>query len=505
MADEIERAPMTEVEVPADQAVNRVAIGPQSSEISPFSSGLRRLQFGKWKEGDSEFAGRAKIASFRASVAQVQWLARESRPDVAGPASLLAAALREPTVADAMVLTCKFLRGSAEQRITVWALDPVSVVFVTASDIRETYGEAWRHGDHGDNGRDHGDAGPRSPFGYGRAGRKDVAQSMQNAWTFRSRSMLCRREEAGECTPAAGSRDGAWEAGAGRRRGGPGCCCGGLFGGGLRQALLEEQLAHLRKQVADLQQRRGLLQDAVDQHGMWLRQMPLQFTVGHYNILAGYMGANMEPWFLYGPDLRPSRRRKVLEQHAAVGRDGRPAHPGWPNYARGVLTDEDRDRRGGGRAPAALRVERPQGDRLLEVIERLNTDVLSLVECDHYEDHFRPALVSLGYESVWRKRPRPTSKDGCCIAWRRNMFDLVGERKIEYRDKRDIKDRIALAVLLRVRLNGAMLCVVSTHLARNPEMIELDYLRTRQLLQLVETISSRPTERLTLQSSWQGT
>ncbi|CAK0908679.1 unnamed protein product, partial [Prorocentrum cordatum] len=66
----------------------------------------------------------------------VQWLARESRPDVAGSASLLAAALPPPTVADALALikTCKFLKASPEQRLAIWSLDPASVVFAIASD-----------------------------------------------------------------------------------------------------------------------------------------------------------------------------------------------------------------------------------------------------------------------------------------------------------------------------------------------------------------------------------
>jgi hypothetical protein len=30
------------------------------------------------------------------------------------------------------------------------------------------------------------------------------------------------------------------------------------------------------------------------------------------------------------------------------------------------------------------------------------------------QDFFRPELDALGYDSVWRKRPRPGSADGCC-------------------------------------------------------------------------------------------
>lgn len=41
------------------------------------------------------------------------------------------------------------------------------------------------------------------------------------------------------------------------------------------------------------------------------------------------------------------------------------------------------------------------------------------------QDHFKPALEELGYDSTWRKRPRPSSADGCCVAWRqaRGFFE----------------------------------------------------------------------------------
>ncbi|CAK0800566.1 unnamed protein product, partial [Prorocentrum cordatum] len=135
-----------------------------------------RFHFGKWKTEEADFAGRHllqtpdgiavdqekyireqlstmyltkdrrsqpesplsrdEISSHRTVAVQVQWLARESRPDVAGSASLLAAALPAPSVADALALikVCKHVKAPLEQRLTTWALDPSSVTFVTASD-----------------------------------------------------------------------------------------------------------------------------------------------------------------------------------------------------------------------------------------------------------------------------------------------------------------------------------------------------------------------------------
>ncbi|CAK0903387.1 unnamed protein product, partial [Prorocentrum cordatum] len=113
-----------------------------------------RFRFGKWCQSDSEFAGRHlrqfQVKSYRAVVAQVQWVARESRPDVAGAASILAGAMPTPLVSHALLLgkVCKFLKATASQRLTIWALDPVSLVFVTASDASGP-GSASRGGSQG--------------------------------------------------------------------------------------------------------------------------------------------------------------------------------------------------------------------------------------------------------------------------------------------------------------------------------------------------------------------
>lgn len=114
-----------------------------------------------------------------------------------------------------------------------------------------------------------------------------------------------------------------------------------------------------------------------------LRQMPLHFTVGQYNILAGYLGKNMEPWFLYGVDMPEERRRRIIKLHHERDSEGRYVHLGWPNYVRGILSDEE-----------IKQVERVHGEhfrwdkrktRILNVIASLDVDLLSIVECDHYD------------------------------------------------------------------------------------------------------------------------
>ena len=54
-------------------------------------------------------------------------------------------------------------------------------------------------------------------------------------------------------------------------------------------------------------------------------------------------------------------------------------------------------------------------------------DLITLSECDHYDDFWRARFDEAGYESVWRKRPRPSANDGCAIGWRRSTFELVAE------------------------------------------------------------------------------
>jgi len=72
-----------------------------------------------------------------------------------------------------------------------------------------------------------------------------------------------------------------------------------------------------------------------------LKRQPLEFTVGQYNILAGYLGNNMEPWFLYGVDMPDERRKEVFKMHGERLPNGKPKNAGWPNYVKGILSDAE--------------------------------------------------------------------------------------------------------------------------------------------------------------------
>ena len=76
------------------------------------------------------------MSDFRTMVAKIQWVARESRPDVAGSASLLSVCLPSPTLSDAStgMKVSRYVRSTASRSFRIWPLDPSTLIFVTASD-----------------------------------------------------------------------------------------------------------------------------------------------------------------------------------------------------------------------------------------------------------------------------------------------------------------------------------------------------------------------------------
>jgi len=243
---------------------------------------------------------------------------------------------------------------------------------------------------------------------------------------------------------------------------------------------LKAQVANLSAQVASLTAR--------------IRQLGFRFTVAQYNILAGYLGNNTEPWFMYGVDMPAERRSKVIEKHGERGDDGKYVNVGWPKYVKGILSDEEI-----AKVEAVDQADFSWEARKLRVVEQirsLDADVVSLVECDDYHEFFEAQLASMGYDSTWSKRPRPGSADGCCIAWKRHVFTLDKPAAVEeYVDRYDpvrqktYKDRIALLTLLRFVSSEQRVVVVSTHLTRNPEDPKMDALRAKQIGQVLRKIT----------------
>merc|ERR1719188_2207977 len=68
-----------------------------------------------------------------------------------------------------------------------------------------------------------------------------------------------------------------------------------------------------------------------------LASEPPAFTVKQYNILAGYLGQNTQPWFLYGKDLCSpegiKRRENIIQKfYKRDPATGQYKYLGWPKY-----------------------------------------------------------------------------------------------------------------------------------------------------------------------------
>ena len=139
-----------------------------------------RFQFGKWEDGEAEYAGRfvkvtpdrillhqekyineqifpvalskgrrsqkdslltqEEFQSFRSAVYKVNWVAKETRPEVCGTASLMASRLTKATVDDVIVLNknINYLRSTSSRPLILWRHDPVNMAFLAVSDAGGT-------------------------------------------------------------------------------------------------------------------------------------------------------------------------------------------------------------------------------------------------------------------------------------------------------------------------------------------------------------------------------
>lgn len=222
------------------------------------------------------------------------------------------------------------------------------------------------------------------------------------------------------------------------------------------------------------------------------RASPPDFVVVQYNILAGYLGDNRQPWFLYGIPISPERREQIMRKFYQRDSEGRYINLGWPKYVHGILTSEEQA------LVESLDLKHFNWEtrrrRLLNEMFHLNADLLSLVELDHYEEFFKPELHSRGYGSIWKKRPRSASIDGCGIFYRKSVFTLLDHDSIEFVDRQDpatrqkFKDRVGLLAFLR-HVSGHRIIFISTHLARNPEDEKQTKSRAKQAAQLMQLLT----------------
>ena len=65
---------------------------------------------------------------------------------------------------------------------------------------------------------------------------------------------------------------------------------------------------------------------------------------------------------------------------------------------------------------------RSRSERLWSELRAADSDLITLAECDHYDDFWEPQLRDAGYQSVYRQRPRQSSQDGSLVGWHIRIF-----------------------------------------------------------------------------------
>lgn len=220
-----------------------------------------------------------------------------------------------------------------------------------------------------------------------------------------------------------------------------------------------------------------------------------------YNILASYLGSNLEPWFLYGKDLtnataikkRENQQRQVLAKMYEK-KEGKFVNDSF----RECLT------------PEALIKDKPscqtfkgifsddelknlheydvkffswdkRKEKIITAIKEQKPDIISLVELDDLE-YIKQELGHYGYDFL--KRPRSNSFDGAGIFYLKNRFEPKEEIKLTYKDN----DRVALLVKFHDKTANRDFLFASTHLMREPDDMEKEAIRVEEIEQLLNKI-----------------
>lgn len=110
-------------------------------------------------------------------------------------------------------------------------------------------------------------------------------------------------------------------------------------------------------------------------------------------------------------------------------------------------------------------------NRLLDLIKTTNPDILSIVECDHYDDFWQPELTSLGYNWMQISRKKNTTKTHGVALFIKPIFTV--------QDVFHLDTMVAaLGVKLLHQETGQEFDVVNTHLkAKSKESIRIEQVR----------------------------
>jgi endonuclease/exonuclease/phosphatase family metal-dependent hydrolase len=108
--------------------------------------------------------------------------------------------------------------------------------------------------------------------------------------------------------------------------------------------------------------------------------------------------------------------------------------------------------------------------RLLEVIlgsaGDAPFDLIGLQEIDRYRGFFAPIMRLFGYEGIFAPKTRSPCvrmgwySDGCAIFWKSQLFELLSERRVEYK----VGSQVGIIATMRHRPTEMPLLVAVTHL-----------------------------------------
>lgn len=217
------------------------------------------------------------------------------------------------------------------------------------------------------------------------------------------------------------------------------------------------------------------------------------FHVAQYNILAKYLGSNTEPWFLLPLELNESFREEIMTSFYKKDNKTKKYLHNFTNAFGGLLSKDQMQQ--------VLEYDRffqwsSRGPKVIDEVRSWGADIFSVVEVDVYYE-LKAALS--GYDSIYSRRPRPSSLDGSALFWRSDRFELVGQPLIEsFKDwdptfccsrEEPERDRAYAAAALRDRTDGRVVVVASMHLMRNPEDEKKDMLRAMEASQMMHRVS----------------
>jgi len=117
-------------------------------------------------------------------------------------------------------------------------------------------------------------------------------------------------------------------------------------------------------------------------------------------------------------------------------------------------------------------------------------DLIGLQEVDRYHGFFAPVLALFGYQGIFMPKrrspcvPKGWYSDGCSLFWKTETFDLLSQRRLDYRVG---KNQLAILATLRHLSSGKIIVAVVTHLKSQCSDIS-EGIRNQQVLQLLEAV-----------------